>query len=281
MRRLNTRRIRSGLALAFIYAVLAATAFCILYPVLWIITSSLTPGNALSSTIIPERITFNHYAGLFRESQFALWFRNTLFIAAVTMILSTTMIFLAAYGFSRFRFPGRRQGLMAMLVLQMFPNFMGMIAIYVLLLHIGLLDSHWGLILVYSGGSIPFGVWLVKGYFDGLPRSLEEAARIDGASNSVIFRKIMLPLSVPIVTFIAISNFISPWMDFIFARLVIRSTDKTTVAIGLYNMVMGRTNTEFSAFAAGAVLISIPITIMFMLLQRFIVQGLAAGANKG
>lgn len=170
---------------------------------------------------------------------------------------------------------------MAMLVLQMFPNFMGMIAIYVLLLHIGLLDSHWGLILVYSGGSIPFGVWLVKGYFDGLPRSLEEAARIDGASNSVIFRKIMLPLSVPIVTFIAISNFISPWMDFIFARLVIRSTDKTTVAIGLYNMVMGRTNTEFSAFAAGAVLISIPITIMFMLLQRFIVQGLAAGANKG
>ncbi|XID90385.1 sugar ABC transporter permease [Paenibacillaceae bacterium WGS1546] len=275
------RRRSKWIVPAILYSILAVTALAVLYPVLWIVSSALTPGNALSSSVWPRRATMRHFTELLNETQFLLWFKNTLFIATMTMLLSTVLIFLAAYSFSRFRFPGRRKGLMAMLVLQMFPNFMGMIAIYVLLLHVGLLDSHWGLILVYAGGSIPFGVWLVKGYFDGLPRSLEEAAKIDGASHSLIFFRIILPLSVPIVTFIAISHFIAPWMDFIFARLVIRSTDKTTVAIGLYNMITGRQNTQFASFAAGAVLISVPITILFLFLQRFIVDGLAAGANKG
>lgn len=144
-----------------------------------------------------------------------------------------------------------------MLVLQMFPSFMGMIAIYILLLQMNLLDNHWGLILVYAGGSIPFGAWLVKGYFDGLPRSLEEAAKIDGASHTSIFFRIMIPLSVPMLTFIAVSNFIGPWMDFIFARLVLRSNDNKTLAIGLFEMVTGRANNEFTTFAAGAVLVAI------------------------
>lgn len=130
--------------------------------------------------------------------------------------LSTILIITAAYAFSRFRFPGRRYGLMMMLVLQMFPGFMGMIAIYILQQQINLLDNLWGLILVYADGSIPFNAWLVKGYFDGLPRSLEEAAKIDGASNTKVFFRIMLPMSVPILVFVAVSNFIGPWMDFIF-----------------------------------------------------------------
>jgi arabinogalactan oligomer/maltooligosaccharide transport system permease protein len=197
------------------------------------------------------------------------------------MVISTFLVVTAAYAFSRFRFPGRRQGLMAMLVLQMFPGFMGMIAIYILLLQINLLDNHWGLILVYAGGSIPFGAWLVKGYFDGLPRSLEEAAKIDGASHVTIFFKIMMPLSKPILVFIAVTNFIGPWMDFIFARLILRSSEKKTLAVGLFEMVTGRGNSEFTNFAAGAVLVALPITILFLLFQKHLVEGLKAGANKG
>ena len=137
------------------------------------------------------------------------------------------------------------------------------------------------LILVYAGGSIPFGTWLVKGYFDGLPRSLEEAAKIDGASHTKIFFSIMLPLSRPIIVFIAVNNFIGPWMDFIFARLVLRSNANKTLAVGLFEFVTGRGNTEFTTFAAGAILVAVPITILFLVFQKHIVEGLTAGANKG
>ncbi len=265
-----------------IYAILILTTIFVLYPVVWVITGSFNPGDSLFSTrLIPESLSFRHYIYLFQETNYLLWYKNTLKIAFWNMIFSTLLVVTAAYAFSRFRFPGRRQGLMAMLVLQMFPGFMGMIAIYILLLQMNLLDNHWGLILVYAGGSIPFGAWLVKGYFDGLPRSLEEAAKIDGASHVTIFYKIMMPLSKPILVFIAVTNFIGPWMDFIFARLVLRSGEKKTLAIGLFEMVTGRGNTEFTTFAAGAVLVAVPITILFFLFQDHLVEGLKAGANKG
>ncbi|WP_091220364.1 sugar ABC transporter permease [Paenibacillus sp. BC26] len=268
--------------LSAIYIVLSITVILVVYPVAWIISGSLNPGDSLyASTFIPKRITLEHFRHLFTETPYWLWFKNTLMIAFFNMILSTVLIVTAAYAFSRFRFPGRRYGLMTMLVLQIFPSFMGMIAIYILLLQINLLDNLWGLILVYAGGSIPFNAWLVKGYFDGLPRSLEEAAKIDGASNTKVFTKIMLPMSVPILVFVAVSNFIGPWMDFIFARLVIRSPENKTLAIGLFELISDRSNTEFTTFAAGAVLVAVPITIIFLLLQKYMVEGLKAGANKG
>ncbi|MBW7476093.1 sugar ABC transporter permease [Paenibacillus oenotherae] len=274
--------LRDKLMLTVIYLILIATAVVVLYPVIWVILGSLNPGDTISSTTyLPEKLTFSHYINLFVEKDYLLWYKNTLFIAVMNMIIATILVVTAAYAFSRFRFPGRKQGLMVMLVLQMFPSFMGMIAIYILLLQMNLLDNHWGLILVYAGGSIPFGAWLVKGYFDGLPRSLEEAAKIDGASHTAIFFRIMIPLSVPMLTFIAVSNFIGPWMDFIFARLVLRSNDNKTLAIGLFEMVTGRANNEFTTFAAGAVLVAIPITILFLFLQKYIIEGLKAGANKG
>nr|WP_046174868.1 sugar ABC transporter permease [Domibacillus indicus] len=264
------------------YAVLIITALCVLYPVVWIVAGSLNPGDSLfSSRLIPDTLSFAHYQYLFTETDYPLWYWNTFKIAFWNMILSTVLVVTAAYAFSRFRFPGRKQGLMAMLVLQMFPSFMGMIAIYILLLQVNLLDNHWGLILVYAGGSIPFGAWLVKGYFDGIPRSLEEAAKIDGASDVTIFYKIMMPLSKPILVFIAVTNFIGPWMDFIFARLVLRSDEKKTLAVGLFEMISGRANTEFTNFAAGAVLVALPITILFFIFQDQLVNGLKAGANKG
>lgn len=264
------------------YLILIITAIFVLYPTFWIITGSMNPGDSLFSTkLIPESLSLKHYVALFNETDYLLWYLNTLKIAFWNMIFSTILVITAAYAFSRFRFPGRKQGLMAMLVLQMFPGFMGMIAIYILLLQMDLLDNHWGLILVYSGGSIAGGAWLVKGYFDGLPKSIEEAAKIDGASHIQIFYKIMLPLSKPMIIFVAVNNFIGPWMDFIFARLVLRSNENKTLAIGLFEMVAGRQNTEFTTFAAGAVLVALPITILFFIFQDHLVEGLKAGANKG
>lgn len=273
---------RERLMLTLTYIILTVTAIAVVYPIYWIILGALNPGSSLFRTsILPTGLTFQHFNDLFEKTNYLLWYKNTLFVAVMNMILSTILVVSAAYAFSRFRFPGRRQGLMTMLVLQMFPSFMGMIAIFILLLQLNLLDNLWGLILVYAGGSIPFGAWLVKGYFDALPKSLEEAAKIDGASNSYIFFKVMMPLSVPILTFIAVTNFIGPWMDFIFARLVLRSNEKMTLAIGLFNMVTGRAGTDFTKFAAGALLVAIPITLLFMFLQRYIIEGLKAGANKG
>ncbi|MGE8204645.1 sugar ABC transporter permease [Heyndrickxia sp. NPDC080065] len=265
-----------------IYIFLILTTISILYPVVWVLLSSFNPGNNLQAlSFIPDHFSLNHYKYLFKQTNFGTWYKNTLFIAFVNMILSTILVVTAAYAFSRFRFPGRRQGLMTMLVLQMFPGFMGMIAIYILLLQLDLLDNLWGLILVYAGGSIPFNAWLVKGYFDGLPKSLEEAAKMDGASHLTIFFKVMMPLSYPILVFVAVTNFIGPWMDFIFARLVLRSTENKTLAIGLFEMVTGNTNTKFTTFAAGAVLVAVPITLLFIFLQKYLVEGLRAGANKG
>jgi arabinogalactan oligomer / maltooligosaccharide transport system permease protein len=279
---IKSKKMSDFLIQFIIYTILIITAIFVLYPVVWVITGSMNPGDTLFSTkLIPNEISFDHYIYLWKETDYVLWYLNTLKIAFWNMVISTLLVVSAAYAFSRFRFPGRRQGLMAMLVLQMFPGFMGMIAIYILLLQINLLDNHWGLILVYAGGSIPFNAWLVKGYFDGLPRSLEEAAKIDGAGHLKIFWKIMMPLSKPMLVFVAVTNFIGPWMDFIFARLVLRTDEKKTLAVGLFEMVTGRGNTEFTTFAAGAVLVAVPITILFLIFQKHLVEGLKAGANKG
>lgn len=279
---MKNKRVSDIVVRIMIYSILIITTVFVVYPVFWVITGSLNPGDSLFSTrLIPETLTLEHYRYLLTETDYIKWYKNTLKIAFWNMVISTLLVVTAAYAFSRFRFQGRRGGLMAMLVLQMFPGFMGMIAIYILLLQINLLDNHWGLILVYAGGSIPFGTWLVKGYFDGLPRSLEDAAKIDGAGHVTTFIKIMMPLSKPILVFIAITNFIGPWMDFIFARLVLRSNEKKTLAVGLFEMVTGRGNTEFTTFAAGAVLVALPITILFLIFQRHFVEGLKAGANKG
>lgn len=278
------------LSLVFIYTILIVMAVFCLYPILWIVASSFTTGNYVPHSLLPDGFNLNHFnqffslehfRHLFNETDYLKWYKNTLKIAFWNMILSTLLVVTAGYAFSRYRFPGRKQGLMTMLVLQMFPSFMGMVAIFVLLDRIGLLDNHWGLILVYAGGSIPFNAWLVKGYFDGIPKSLEEAAKIDGAGHATTFFKIMMPLSRPILVFVAVSNFIGPWMDFIFARLVLTSTDKMTLAIGLYDMINGKTATEFTNFAAGAVLVAVPITVLYIAFQKYLVEGITSGANKG
>lgn len=267
---------------AFIYFMLIVQTVIVLVPVIWIIGSSLNRGNSLyGSTLIPKNPTFIHYIELFTKTDFPIWYLNTLKIATLNMIFSVILITITAYVLSRFRFKGRKQGLMAMLILQMFPTILSMTALYVLLWQLNLLNNHWGLVLIYVCGGIPYNTWLVKGYFDGIPRSLDEAGRIDGASNLTIFRKIILPLAKPIITFVALTSFTGPWMDFLLPRLLIRSAENKTLAVGLYEWVTGQQNTKFTLFAAGAILVAIPIVILFAFLQKNIVEGLSSGASKG
>lgn len=266
------------------YLTIFVVVTIIVYPILWIFGSSLNPGNSLSgATMIPSDATFNHYRELFNteKSDYLLWYWNTVKICAITMIMAVCLISMMAYSFSRYRFVGRKYGLMTFLILQMIPNFAALIAIYVLALITGLLDTHFALILIYVGGLLPINTWLAKGYFDTIPKELDESARMDGAGHLRIFWQIILPLAKPIIAVIALFSFITPFTDFILARIILRSEEKYTLAVGLYDLVANQFGAEFTKFAAGSVLIAIPIALLFLSLQRFLISGLTAGGTKG
>ena len=267
--------------LLFSYVILVILSCISLFPALWIVLSSFKVGNSLySETLFPREFTLEHYIELFTNTDYPLWFMNTLKVAFVSMLLGTTLMLLTSYAISRFRFKGRKATLTTLLVLQMFPGFMAMIAIYILLMQFNLLNNHWALILVYSSGAILGNVFIAKGYFDTIPRSLDESARIDGASHWIVFTRIMIPLA-RMLTYVSLMIFTGAFVDFIFAELILRTEEQRTLAVGLWRMVSQRQSTEFTLFAAGAVLIAVPITLLFIFLQRYLVQGLTAGASKG
>ncbi|MCM3042120.1 sugar ABC transporter permease [Paenibacillus motobuensis] len=277
---MNSRSARVKLGISYMLLIILS---CVsLFPALWIIMSSLKEGNSLySDTLFPRSFTLEHYRDLFEKTKYPLWFLNTLKVAVLSTLFGTFLLLLTSYAISRFRFAGRKFALNTLLVLQMFPGFMAMIAIYVLLNTMGLLNSHWALILVYSSGAIISNVFVAKGFFDTIPKSLEDAARIDGASHLKVFFSIIIPLAKPMLTYASLMIFNGAFLDFIFADLVLRTEDQRTLAVGLYRMVSQRNSTEFTMFAAGAVLVAVPITMLFLLLQRNLVDGLTAGASKG
>lgn len=268
------------------YVLLGLIGICSIYPALWTLLSSLRAGNSLfSDTFIPTHWTLDHYRDLFvqratRDIQYARWYWNTIQVATLSMIFGTIIQLLTAFAFSRFRFSGRKPMMMAILILGMFPSFLSLGAIFNMLQKIHLLDSKWALVLVYSAGA-GLGMFVAKGFFDTIPRSLEEAARIDGASNLRIFVKIILPLSRPIITYISLTTFAGAWVDFILARFILTSRDEWTLAVGLWSLIDSYNSTEFTLFAAGCVLVAIPITILFVYTQRFLIDGMTAGASKG
>lgn len=279
-----SKKNKNILELTVIYAIIAVMFVIIIYPLLWAFGLSLNPGKSLyGASMIPENWSFVHYKWLFFDpkSNYVQWYKNTLFVAITTSIASTFFVSLVAYAFSRYRFTGRKYGLYTFLLLQMFPVLMAMVALYILLNIIGLLDTLTGLILIYVGGSIPMNAFLVKGYFDTIPRELDESAKIDGAGHFRIFFQIMLPLAKPILSVVALFNFMAPFMDFILPRIILRSPEKFTLALGLFNFVSDRFANNFTRFAAGAMLIAIPIALIFLLLQRYLITGLTSGATKG
>lgn len=263
------------------YSLLTVIAIAIILPILWIIMSSFQTGTSLySSTFIPKHFTFDHYKTLFTATDYPIWYKNTLKIAFSNMILGVLITTLTAYTFSRYRFKGRKNIMMGMLVLQMFPSFLSMTAVVVLITKMNLMDTSLGLILIYAAGQIPYNAWLIKGYFDGIPKSLDEAARIDGAGHLTIFWKIIMPLARPILVLVALTNFTGPWFDFIFPKIILRARFNKTLAVGIFEWVQGRADNNFTLFAAGSILIAIPIIILFAILQRHIVSGLSQGGVK-
>ncbi|KMY45392.1 arabinogalactan ABC transporter permease [Bacillus sp. FJAT-27916] len=281
---MKSKNSRKFVRLSLTYLVIGIMFAIIIYPVLWIIGSSFNPGDSLSgSKMIPDNATLSHYKELFdlENSDYLLWYFNSIKISVMTMVLTVISVSFTAYAFSRYRFVGRKNGLMTFLILQMIPNFAALIAIYVLAMRTGLLDTHLGLVLLYVGGQIPMNTWLMKGYLDTIPRDLDESAKMDGAGHLRIFFQIVMPLAKPIIAVVALFSFVAPFGDFILAKILISSSEKYTLAVGLYSMVGKQFGAEFTKFAAGSVLIAIPIALLFLLLQKYFVSGLTAGGTKG
>ncbi|MDQ0090277.1 arabinogalactan oligomer/maltooligosaccharide transport system permease protein [Paenibacillus anaericanus] len=276
-------KMKSRLEVGGIYLAILIMFLVILYPLIWVFGISLNPGTSMySATIIPKNASLEHYKWLFTniDSDYLLWYKNTLIVASAKTVLSLIVTLAIAYAFSRYNFIGRKNGLYVLMLIKIFPVLMGMVAIYILLNMVGLLDSLVGLTLVYVGTSIPMHAFLVKGYFDTIPRDLDEAAKIDGAGHLRIFFQIILPLAMPIIAVVSLFNFMAPFMDFLLPRIVIRSPENYTLALGLYNLVNQEFGRNFTRFAAGSMLIAVPIATVFLYFQRYLISGLTAGASK-
>ncbi len=271
---------------AVIYVILSVMAVIWLLPIAWLVLISFRaePG-AWTPYILPKDYTIANYTKLFTDTQlfnYPHWFLNTLVVAIFTCAISSVFVLVTSYTLSRLRFKARRGIMNLGLILGMFPGFMSMIAIYFILKAMGLSQTLLALVLVYSGGA-GLGYYIAKGFFDTIPRSLDEAAIVDGANQNIIFWKIILPLSKPIIIYTVLMSFMAPWVDFIFVSVIMKDNyNNYTIALGLYQMLT-RENiyTYFTQFCAGAVLIAIPITILFIIMQRYYVSGITGGSVKG
>lgn len=257
------------------------------FPILYIISAALNPaGTMTGSNSLFSAFTLSNFTAL-TQTSFWQWMANTLFIGVVTSVGTVLMGAAAAYAFSRFRFSGRRVGLMSLLVIQMFPQLLAFVSIFLLLLTLGDavpwlgLDSRIALICVYLGGALGVNTFLMYGFFNTIPASLDEAAKIDGASHAQIFWTIILRLVAPILAVVGLLSFISTFNDFILARVILQSEHNWTVAVGMYQWVSDRLDANWGLFAAGAILAALPILALFLFLQKYIVSGLTAGSVKG
>ena len=259
-----------------------------LVPILWLFVTSFSGYKGINTShFFPETWTLDNYAQLLLRSdsivQYNRWFLNTLIIAIFTSLISSILVLMVSYTMSKLRFPGRKQLMSFSIILNLFPGVLSMIAIYFILKSIGLTNSHVGMVIVYSAGA-GLGFLICKGFMDTISVSLSEAARLEGASEAKIFWRIIIPLSKPIIVYTVISSFLVPWGDFVFAKLMLNSGIATdwTVAIGLFNMLnKSMINKYFSVFCAGGVVVSIPISILFIIMQKFYVEGITGGSVKG
>lgn len=253
----------------------------VMFPVLWIVMSSFSVGDSFFlSSLFPEKLSIEHYVELFKETDFLVWVGNSLKFCFIVAVIQLAMTSLAAYAFARLRFTGRKYGLMALLVLQVFPNSMAVAGYYILIYRFGLVDSSIALIFVLAGGSA-FNIWLLKSYIDGLPVELDEAAMIDGANSFQVFYKIVLPLAAPQLAVIFLFSFIATYSEYVITSIFLQTPGKMTLALGLQSFISDQFAAHWTLFSAAAVISSLPIMIVFMCLQRFIQNGLVAGGVKG
>ena len=272
MKKLTGRRAADHL---FTYLALVVISLIFLFPCLWLILASF------SKTFFPSAYSLQTFIDLFTDDvnglyPYKTWFFNTLYVAGFSCILGTILVLLTGYVMSRFRFKGRDTIKKGTLVLSMFPGFMGMTAIYIIMTQLGLINHLSSLIFLYSA-TAPMGYLVQKGYFDSIPNTIFEAARLDGASNLKFFFSITLPISKPMIVYTVLTQFAWPWSDVLLPKLLLKDRDMWTVAVGLFNLP----ETHFARFAAGSVFIAVPIVILYFCLVKYIVNGLTAGAVKG
>jgi arabinogalactan oligomer/maltooligosaccharide transport system permease protein len=279
---------RSGWISFFLHAGLTLVCAATLYPVLWVVKLALSPTQSLSLSAnpIPDQVTFAHFADVLGSTDAqGRWLvgrqlLSSLLVSGATTLVGLGLAVTAAYALSRFRFPGKNAGMQGLLITQMVPATLMLVPLYSLLQLLGLLDSLGGLVLVYSTTSLPFCVWMLKGYFDSLPKELEEAALMDGASPFQIFWRIVLPLARPALAVTALFSFMTAWNEFILAATLLNDAARFTLPVALQRYV-GEYKTEWGHFAAGAIVVSVPVMALFFALQKHLVGGLTAGGVKG
>lgn len=271
-----------------------------LFPVWFVVSAAFNRDSSVSgTTFLPTHVTTANFTNILRntvpdrasqgvvDSQFLRWFGNTLLIAVVTAIATVVLGALTAYAFSRFRFKGRRMGMMALLLIQMFPQLLLVVALYLIVLNVGSifgvigLNTYTGLIVVYLGGALGVNAWLLKGFFDTIPTELDESARVDGATPAQIFWGVVLPLAAPVLIVVGLISFVSTLNEFVIASAMMKTTDHLTLAVGMNGFIDQQYGQRWGPFAAGAVLAAIPAAILFMSLQRWMVEGLTSGSVKG
>lgn len=276
-------RRKSKLNRVLTYLLLIFVALVTIYPILWVFKVAFGGKSLLSTSLslLPDEITLDNFRTIFYERPFLIWARNSILVSVITTVSGLFLTTTAAYAFSRFRFPGQRVGMLGLLVTQMFPGVLLIIPQFILISNVlHLYGSLIGLIIIYSTTALPFSIWVLKGYFDTIPISLEESATIDGASKGRIFWQIILPLSTPAIAITGLFSFMTAWNEFILAATFLDSEAKYTLPLGLRNMV-GEFGAEWGNFAASSIIVAIPVVALFMLFQKFLVSGLTAGSVKG
>ncbi len=278
---------RKSVSTALTYALLALLGILWILPIFYLVYTAfrVTPSTGIINTLFPDnlRLGLGNFIRLFSDTLFMRWLGNTLLVSVCSCALTTLFILMVSYALSRLRFRMRKPIMNVLLVLGMFPGFMSMIAVYFILKAMGLTNSLLALILVYSGsGALSY--YICKGFFDTVPRAMEEAAILDGASQPMVFAKIILPLAKPIIVYTVLTSFISPWCDFIFVNTIISDRNLYTVSLGLYKMINAEKNSfndNFTVFCAGAFVVGGIIVTLFMSMQRYYVEGVTSGAVKG
>ena len=259
-----------------------------LIPIVFVASAAFNPLGSLSSTtLIPKDFGLQNFENLLTKTAFPWWFWNSILISGISTFAALALSTFAAYAFSRYRFTGRRPGLMFLLIVQMFPAFLAVVVIYLMFVKVTDLypvvgfNTPWSLILLYMGGALGVNTWLIKGFFDTVPMELDESAKVDGASHTTTFFSIILPLVTPILVVVGLLGFIGAINEYLMASVFLTQDESKTLAVGMYGLVAGERNANFGMFAAGTLLTAIPTVILFYSLQKYIAGGLTAGAVKG